>query len=261
MIKNNDYVFNDNEVMAIIPARGGSKGVPRKNIKNLVGYPLIAYSIVACTLSKEITRIIVSTDDEEIAEIARIFGGEVPFMRPAVIAGDTAGDIDFVLHTINWLQDNEGRVPEYFAHIRPTTPLREPHIVDEAIIKIKAHPEATSIRSAHAAPESPMKWFVQGEGDTFIPFSRGLTNDEVNNGRDSFVQVYIPDGYIDVLKPKTIMSTGLLHGEKMISYISPFCIEVDTEYEFDLLEYEVRNNGSVIYDYLEANFSNYRRNA
>ena len=259
MIKNKEYFFTKNEVVGIIPARGGSKGVPRKNIRLLSGYPLIAYSIAACKLSNEITRVIISTDDEEIAEISRQFGGEVPFMRPKEMATDKSGDIDFVLHAINWLQDNEGAVPEYLAHIRPTTPLRVPHILDEAIIKLKLHDEGTSLRSAHVAPESPMKWFVKGDGDTFLPFAEGLSSDEANNGRENFVQVYIPDGYIDVLKPETIVNTGLLHGKNMLSYTSPFCTEVDTEYELEMLDFELRYRGSVLFDYLESNYSKYRR--
>lgn len=259
MRKNKDYFFNKDEVVGIIPARGGSKGVPRKNIRLLSDYPLIAYSIAACKLSKRISRVIISTDDEEIAEISRNFGGEVPFMRPREIATDKSGDIDFVLHAINWLQDNEGAVPEFIAHIRPTTPLRVPHILDEAITKIQSNNEATSLRSAHAAPESPMKWFIKGEGDTFLPFAEGLSSDEVNKGREDFVQVYIPDGYIDVLKPETIVNTGLLHGKNMLSYVSPFCTEVDTEYELEMLEFEVRHSGSVLLDYLESIYSRYKR--
>ena len=122
-------------VTALIPARGGSKGVPRKNIKDLGGFPLIAYSIAAAKISKVISRIIISTDDEEVAVTAKRLGGEVPFMRPAELATDTSTDIDFVHHAMEWLQQNEGHIPEYFVHLRPTTPLRDAELMDAAILK------------------------------------------------------------------------------------------------------------------------------
>lgn len=258
MKNKNKYNFCENEVVALIPARGGSKGVPRKNIRNLNGYPLISYTIAACQISAKISRIIVSTDDKEIADISKRFGAEVPFIRPAELASDVSGDIEFVMHAIEWLQENEKKVPEYLVHMRPTTPLRDPALIDEAIDRIKMTKNSTSLRSAHPAPESPLKWFVEGDDNTFIPFVNGITNDEANNGRAGFEKVYIPDGYVDILKPECIVNTGLLHGQKMLSYISPFCTEVDTEYEFGMLEYEVMKKGSEIYDYLEKNYSRYR---
>lgn len=253
-----EYNLLKDQVVALIPARGGSKGVPRKNIRLLGGYPLIAYSIAVCKLSKEIERVIISTDDEEIAEISRKFGAEVPFLRPEELAGDKSGDIGFVEHAINWLQDNEGGVPEYLAHIRPTTPLREPNKVDEAIRKIKNCRESTSLRSAHPAPESPLKWFVKSDKGTFEPFAEGISNDEANNGRAGFTDVFIPDGYIDVLKTEYIVSSGLLHGDMMLSYVSPFCTEVDTEEELEYLDYELNRKGSILYNYLEEKYSRYR---
>ena len=108
---------------AIIPARGGSKGVPRKNIKLLKGFPLIAYSIVAAKMSKMTDRVIVSTDSQEISDIAQKYDAEVPFLRPAEYAHDRSPDIDFVRHAIDWFAKNESNQPELFVHLRPTTPL------------------------------------------------------------------------------------------------------------------------------------------
>src|SRR3989338_8594063 len=102
-------------IYSIIPARAGSKGVPGKNVKLLGGYPLIAYSIIASRFFSKIDRTIVSTDSIETAKIALRYGAEVPFLRPKEFAKDTSGDLDYVLHAINWFRDNETQVPEYLA--------------------------------------------------------------------------------------------------------------------------------------------------
>ncbi len=137
---------NSNQIWALIPARGGSKGVPRKNIRLLGEFPLIAYSIAACKLSSRISRIIVSTDDEEIASIARTYGAEVPFLRPKEVSGDNSTDYEFVQHAIDWFLEHEGTVAEYLTHIRVTTPLRDVRIIDDAIDIFVKNPQYTSLR-------------------------------------------------------------------------------------------------------------------
>ena len=111
------------EVVALIPARAGSKGVPGKNIRLLGGYSLLAWSIAASLKTKSIDRVIVSTDSEEYATLARELGADVPFLRPAELSGDRSTDYDFVLHSLNWLRENSSE-PDYIVHIRPTTPFR-----------------------------------------------------------------------------------------------------------------------------------------
>ena len=145
--------------IAYIPVRGGSIGVPKKNIHLLGGYPLVAYTIVAAKLAKHIERIIVSTDSEEIAEIARRYGAEVPFIRPSEFAQDMSPDRGHTLHAMNWFKENEGSVPEYWVHLRATTPFRNPELMDNAIREIQNHSTATSLRSGHLVPESHCKWF------------------------------------------------------------------------------------------------------
>jgi CMP-N-acetylneuraminic acid synthetase len=121
------------EVLAVIPARGGSKGLPRKNILPLAGKPLIAYSIEAALASKLITRVVVSTDDQEIAEISRAYGAEVPFMRPAELAGDRAKVVDAINHTLRGLEGREGYKPRVLATLYPTHPFRTPEMLDELV--------------------------------------------------------------------------------------------------------------------------------
>lgn len=242
-------------IVALIPARGGSKGVPRKNIALLGGYPLIAYSIAAAKMAGDISRVIVSTDSPEIASIAKKYGAEAPFLRPAGLSGDKSPDLDFVLHAMNWFQEQEGKIPDYFIHLRSTTPLRDPVIVNQAIKEIRLQVEATSLRSGHPAAESPFKWFMRDEQGYFKSLISGYSNDQINAPRQAFPVAYIPDGYVDVLKTSFIRESGSLHGNKMIGFISPVCTEVDTLKDFEFLEYEIKNNASPVYEYLNAHYA------
>ena len=112
------------EVLALIPARGGSKSIPRKNIRSFAGYPLIAYSIAAGRMAETVTRVVVSTDDEEIATVARQYGAEVPFLRPAAFSQDEIPDLPVFRHALEWLAEQEGYRPEIVVQLRPTSPLR-----------------------------------------------------------------------------------------------------------------------------------------
>jgi N-acylneuraminate cytidylyltransferase len=244
------------KTVAIIPARSGSKGVPGKNIRLLGGYPLIAYSIAAAKLSKFIERVIISTDSDEISEISKKYGAEVPFKRPAELAQDKSSDIDFMLHALGWFKENEKQMPEYWVHLRPTTPLRDNKIMDSAISEIMKNPSATSLRSGHMAPESPFKWFKRDENGFFAPLMEGFTSDYINSARQIFPDAYIPDGYVDVLKASYILKSKLIHGDKIIGFESPFCVEVDSMEDFEYLEYEIKKKGSVLLDYLKKHFPN-----
>lgn len=121
------------EILALIPARGGSKGIPRKNIRLFAGYPLIAWSIAAAKQAELVTRIIVSTDNEEIAEVAREYGAETPFLRPPELAQDKTTDLPVFEHTLKWLEGVEGYRPDIIVQLRPTSPIRPKNMVDDAI--------------------------------------------------------------------------------------------------------------------------------
>jgi N-acylneuraminate cytidylyltransferase len=217
------------EVIALIPARGGSKSVPRKNVRMFQGYPLIAYSIAAAKLSCQISRVIVSTDSEEIANIAKKYGAEVPFLRPTEYALDDSPDIEFVLHAIEWLSEHEGNVPEYIVHMRPTAPVRDTKTVEAAILKIKADINATSLRSGSICAHPPYKWFKEGSDGYLKPLFDVMTNDEINMPRQKFPNVYMPNGYVDILKTGFIVKNNLLHGERMIGFETQEIPDIDTE--------------------------------
>ena len=242
-------------IIGLIPARGGSKGVPGKNIKLLAGYPLIAYSIAAGKLCPKIHRVVVSTDSELIAELSRKHGAEVPFMRPAEFAGDRSPDRDFVMHALEWFQKNEGAVPDYLVHLRPTTPLRDPALIDEAIAAFMSNPEATSLRSGHEAPESPFKWFMRDEQGYF----HGFDPDDPRPGhtnlpRQLFPTVYIPDGYVDVLRASCVLNSDDIHGSRIMGYVSPMCREVDTLEDLEFLEFQLGKKGSPLLEFLKSNY-------
>lgn len=130
-------MFNCKKIVAIIPARGGSKGVPRKNIKELAGKPLIAYTIEEAKKSNYIDRVVVSTEDTEIAEVARQYGAEIPFLRPKELAQDGSSSLSVILHAIDYLEKREGYLPSIIVFLQPTSPFRKAEHIDEAIGKIE----------------------------------------------------------------------------------------------------------------------------
>jgi CMP-N,N'-diacetyllegionaminic acid synthase len=238
-------------IVAVIPARAGSKGVPRKNVKLVAGHPLIAYSIMAARGTSSIDRVVVSTDSAEIAEVSRHYGAEVPFLRPAALAGDNSPDREFVVHAIDWFTQHD-RVPELLVHLRPTTPLRDPALIDEAISLLLAQPEATSLRSAHEAPESPYKWFIRDAAGYFQPMLSTDGRSVIDLPRQLAPKVYIPDGYVDVLRTEVAVRSATIHGPNILAYISPRCVEVDTLEDLHHLEYRISRDGSPLLDVLNA---------
>lgn len=237
-----------NNTIAIIPARSGSKTLADKNIKLLSGHPLIAYSIAVAKLSKKIDRVMVSTNSKQYADIAKHYGAEVPFIRPDLYSSDTSTDREFLIHAMNWLNDNENKIPEYWVHLRPTTPLRNIEVIDKAIESIKSDKKSTSLRSGHIAPESPLKW-LKKSGQYFEGF---LNNEGFNLPKEAFNQVYIPDGYVDIIKSSFILNNKEIHGDFMIGFESPACVEVDSLEEFNYIEYQLNQYNSELLSYLNT---------
>ena len=242
------------KVVAVVPARGGSKGVPKKNVRLLAGYPLIAYAVLAGKLAGNIDRVIVSTDSRDIADTAAEYGAEVPFLRPAELAGDKSTDIEFFLHALNWFQEHEGGVPDYLVHLRPTTPLRDPALVGAAISQICSCQEATSLRSAHEMAESPHKVFQME--DRFLTgfFPDDPRPEYYNLPRQSFPKAYYPNGYVDVIKTSHLIATGTLHGPRMLGFVTPTTAEVDLPEDFDYLEFQLAQKPNPLHRHLRANF-------
>lgn len=240
--------------IAIIPARSGSKGIVGKNIRPLGGFPVLAYSIIAAKLVPEVSRIIVSTDSTEYAMIANKYGAETPFLRPKELSGDSSSDFEVFEHALNWLSANENFIPDYILHLRPTTPLRDPAVIKKALSHIASIKEASSLRSGHLASESPFKWLMKDDMGYFKGIREDLTAEMINLPRQDFPPVYVPSAYIDIIKSSCVMDKQSLHGDKMLVFESPYCIEIDTLDDFNYLEYQINKEGSPLLDYLKENF-------
>ncbi len=207
-------------VFALILARGGSKRVPRKNIKELAGKPLIAYSIEQAKASRYPDRFIVSTDDEEIAKVAREYGAEVPFMRPAELAGDAVTDFPVFVHALEWLRDNEGYRPDIVVQLRPTHPLRKPEDIDRAIELLASHPEADSVRTVKEPDQTPYKMYKidkQGFLEPLLPI-KGIP-ESFNLPRQKLPKAYEHVGVADVMWYKTLMEKNQMTGSKIIPLV------------------------------------------
>ena len=237
-------------VYAIIPARSGSKGVPNKNIINLGGYPLLAYSIVAAKKCKEIDRGFVSTDSEEYAKIARQYGAEVPFIRPKSISGDTALDIEWFKHFVDWLNNKEGFCPEYLVHLRPTTPLRDPEIIDKAVMKFVGS-DYTALRSAHKMTDTSYKTF-EVENDKFkMICNKGFNIESTTLPRQAFPITYNPNGYVDIVRTSQI-EKGINHGDCVQAYITETTYEIDELDDLHYLQYLTKRKS----DFVKTLFNN-----
>ena len=220
------------KILALIPARGGSKGIPKKNIVDLNGFPLIAYSIAAARLSTYINKIIVTTDDLSIARISNKFGAEIPFLRPKKISQDNSLDIEFFRHALKWLKIHEDYIPDLVVHLRPSTPLREVRVIDKAILEMLKDKKATSLRSGESfKKESPYKLFrKKGAYCGFYGKDDFTFNAEYYNyPRQSLPLVYRPNGYIDIILPKVLWETGLLHGKYIRAFITEKAADIDNE--------------------------------
>lgn len=230
------------DIFAIIPARSGSKGVQNKNIKILAGKPLIAYSIAVARMAKNINRVIVSTDSEQYASIAREYGAEVPFLRPKEISGDNSTDYEVIKHTLDWFLCTEKMLPKYLVHLRPTTPLRDLNYINNAIDIIRQNNEATSLRSVHEMSESAYKTFEVENGYLKSVGSGSFELDSSNEPRQKFIKTYHGNGYVDVILSSFVMESKKIHGNRVLAYITPFINEVDVENDFKYLEYEISSN-------------------
>jgi N-acylneuraminate cytidylyltransferase len=238
------------EILAIIPARGGSKGIPRKNIRDFAGYPLISWSIAAAHNSTLVTRTIVSTDDEEIAAIARSFGAETPFIRPAEIAQDKTTDLPVFEHALKVLGENEQYHPEVVIQLRPTSPIRPPDCVDRAIRILLDHPDADCVRGVVPAGQNPHKMWRLPDGED-APMKNLLDVDGILEPYDAPRQILPPifwqTGHIDVIRPATILEKNSMSGDIIYPcLIDPrYTVDLDNLYDWSRYEWLVRSGGLV----------------
>lgn len=195
-----------NKIVAIIPARGGSKGVPRKNIREIAGKPLIAWTIETALLCEMLDRVIVSTEDEEIAKIANQCGAGVPFLRPLDIAQDNTPDLPVYQHALSWLNEHEKYCPDIIVWLRPTAPLR---IVEdiEGAIKLLTETKADCVRTVCKAEHHPY-WMKQLNGNRLLHFLEGIEETKKYYRRQLLPPVYRLNGAVDVTWRETVMEKG-----------------------------------------------------
>lgn len=217
-------------ITGIITARGGSKGIPGKNIRLLAGKPLIAWTIEAALASSSLHRVIVSTDDADIARIAAEWGAEVPFLRPAELATDTARHADVIAHALQWLETADGQMPEYFLLLQPTLPFRTADDIEGAIAMKRIH-HADAVVSVTEVKQHPylMKRVLQdGTIATFmesdIPYLR----------RQDLPPLYILNGAIYLLRSATFLQQRTVFPDGACAYIMPqeHSHDIDTPMDF-----------------------------
>ena len=236
------------EILGIIPARGGSKSIPRKNLLKILGKPLIAWTIEIAKATENIDRLIVSTDDEEIASVAKSFGAEVPFLRPSKYAKDNSKDIDFHIQALDWLEKNESYFPYALVNLRPTTPLRSEIIIDKAILEFLNHPEIDSLRSVQLSQQTPYKmWSLDDKNYLKQLIYLKEYTEPYNEPRQNLPLIYWQNGYIDIVKSSVIKEKKSTTGDKIL----PYFIEdpsIDLDYpdeiqkaELQLKEYLINN--------------------
>lgn len=233
------------EILALIPARGGSKSIPHKNIRPLGGFPLISYSIAAALQAKFVLRTIVSTDDEEIARIARSYGAEAPFMRPPEYALDNTTDLPVFTHALGWLNENEDYQPDIVVQLRPTSPLRPPDCVDRAVQLLLDHPEADSVRGVIPSGQNPYKMWRLDEQGRMTPLLTvaGLA-EPFNAPRQALPQTYWQTGHIDAIRLSTILNKSSLSGDIIYPlFVDPrYAIDIDNLRDWQRAEWLLSQN-------------------
>ncbi|MEJ2709172.1 MAG: acylneuraminate cytidylyltransferase family protein [Anaerolineales bacterium] len=206
-------------ILALIPARGGSKSIPRKNIRPFAGHPLIAYSIAAGLAAETVTRVVVSTDDEQIAAISRSYGAETPFMRPDEYALDATPDLPVFQHALEWLAENEGYRPEIVVQLRPTSPFRRVAHIDRAVHLLLERSEADSARTVCVPFQNPFKmWRIQPDG-LMQPLIDSEFKEPYNMPRQALPAVYWQTGYVDAAWSRTILRQNSMTGSRILPLI------------------------------------------
>lgn len=234
------YIDITMEVLAIIQARGGSKGIPGKNIKPLLGKPLICWTIDAAKTAHSVSRVIVSTDDEEIAKVARACGAEVPFMRPKEFAMDFAKSIGLLKHALEWLAKNENYHPDAVVQLKPTNPLRTAEHIDQCVEEFFKTPDIDSLITVTKSPAHPLKtWKFENEFlAPFVPEEVFGIHEAAKLPRQTLPEAFIQNSCVHVIHPDTILKKNSSIGTRIKGVIiePEDSINIDRELDFEIAE-------------------------
>lgn len=227
------------KILALIPARGGSKGLKNKNILPLNNKPLITYTIEAALKSKYIDDVIISTDSKEIAKIAVEAGAKNPFMRPDYLATDTATTHDVVIYTLKELEEKYNKKYDIVVLLQPTSPFRNTKDINNAI-ELFNEKKALSVISVKKA-ETPIEWYREVDENLFLT---EFTSKAEYGGRQTFQKLYLPNGAIYVFDVKQLLDKGLFYNDKTYAYImdKENSIDIDDIYDFLLVEAVMKRN-------------------
>jgi len=237
-------------IVALIPARSGSKRVPDKNIRPLAGHPLIAYTIAAALQSKIFQTVIVSTDSQQYADIARHYGAEVPFLRPAPISGDTSPDIEWVEYTLSQLHQR-GQDYEYFSILRPTSPFRLPDTIRRAWQEFQAQEGVDSLRAVEKCQQHPGKmWIVRGK--RMMPLlPMGPAEQPWHSSQyPSLPEVYVQNASLEIAKTKVVFEDKTIAGNVLMPFFTKKYegVDVNSNYDWHLAEHLVKTDQAKLPD-------------
>lgn len=236
-------MFKNKSVLSIIPARGSSKSIPRKNIRPLNGKPLISYTIQEALKSKYIDRVIVSTDDKKIAEVALQHGAEVPFLRPEYLAKDTSSSLSVILHCIQYLKREENYSPEIIVFLQPTSPFRRVKHIDEGVEKIESCDAVVGVQEVRQHPY----FMMQHEGEILVPF---LKIKDRPLRRQDVPKLYCLNASLSIAKKeyydgvgKTDTTAPIFEGETRGVFMDEISsIDINDYFDFLLAEFIISSN-------------------
>ena len=235
----NKYEFVD-EVWALVPARSGSKRLKNKNLKKIKKLSLVARAIINCKKSKNIDRVFLSTNSNKIKNEGLKYGAEVPFLRSKKNSHDNSNDFDVIKEFLNKVNNSEKKIPNHIIFIRPTTPIRESHVLDKAIKKFRSLKNYDSLISVHEMNEPVHKKFfiIKDKLKTAI---ENLTLDQANNPRQKFKKSYTGNGYLDIIKTKNIILKKSYLGKNCYPFITQTAIDIDDQVDFEIAKFFISN--------------------
>jgi CMP-N-acetylneuraminic acid synthetase len=214
-------------VLAVVPARSGSKSLPHKNLLSFRGKPLLVHSVEHGLRARNVDRVIVSTDSEDYRSVARAAGAEAPFLRPSAIAADHSTDVEVFAHALQWLDRQEGYRPDVVVHLRPTYPTRTVEDVENAVALLLANPAADSVRSVAPAPHTPYKMWRLGDGGALRPLLEGPVSEAYNMPRQALPPIYLQNAAVDVVRASIIREQGSMSGARILAYVMDQFHDID----------------------------------
>lgn len=229
-------------ILAIIPARGGSKGIKRKNLVKLYGKPLVGFSIEHSLASQLINRTIVSTEDDEISKVSQEYGAEIPILRSKELAEDHILDLPVFVHMLNYLKKEEGYEADIVVHLRPTSPYRKPEWIDAAIRLLIDNKNADSVRSVTEPSQHPYRMF-----EIKTKFLHSIMQEKHPQPyllrRQDLPKLYYYNCVIDITKPCTIYHKQSMTGDNMLPFImdQEDSIDIDSPMDLEFAKYFLKD--------------------